>query len=97
MSINNGQITLSDQGRIEFNNGSSAHHGIIITVDYRIDDETQLMNYKVTLGERVVKQVYDVPYSFEELYTIATEILFKKMYRGLPDLKVKVEMGEPHG
>jgi hypothetical protein len=92
-----GRITLTDEGRITAENGSSHRHGITVIVEYVIDKVAQTMIYHVYLNERVVRHRYDIPYSFNELYTVATEILFRNMYKGLPDLKINVEMGEPHG
>lgn len=91
-----GRIILSDEGRVINDNGSSRRHGIIITVDYHINPIAELMTYRVMVNERVVKQVYDVPYSYEELNTQAVEFLFKHQYNGL-HLSVKIVQGEPHG
>ena len=97
MTVDSGRITLSDVGRVTQDNGSSHHHGITILVDYHIDPIAQLMSYTVHLNERVVRQVFDVPYNYAELNTIATEILFRNMYKGFPNLKIKVDEGEPYG
>lgn len=91
-----GRIVLEDAGRVTDDNGRSHRHGIIITVDYHINPIVELMTYRVTVNERVVKQVYDVPYSYEELNTQAVEFLFKHKYNGL-HLSVKIVQGEPHG
>lgn len=97
MTYDKGSINLYDQGRVTTDNGSSHRHGIIITVDYTIYPTAQTMTYRVKVNERVVKQVYDVPYSYEELHIQTLEFLFKNMYKGFPNLKIKIEEGEPYG
>lgn len=97
MTTDSGSIVLEDAGRVTKDDGSSRRHGVIISVDYHIDVVSQTMTYRVKVNERVVKQVYDVPYSYEELHTQAPEFLFKNMYKGFPNLKIKIDEGEPYG
>jgi hypothetical protein len=96
MTTDAGRIIYEDAGRITAENGSSRRHGIIITVDYTIDVETQLMTYHVMVGERMVQQAFDVPYSFETLHTLALQTFFKS-HRTRKDIKIRIEEVEPHG
>lgn len=69
-----------------------------ITVDFELDIEKQLMSYTVTTNRpyqtHLSKIVKDVPYSYTELHLAAVLFLFRKMYFGLPDLRIEVIEGE---